>query len=100
VISGNPARSAAIDGVIVYPNPASAFVRFTYDLAADSDISIRFFGPDGSLVSEIHESKAKGSGVKTVWDATRKAPGSYFALIEIKSAQGTRKYKKQVFVQR
>lgn len=90
-----------IPDVLIFPQPARDTVRFSYDLPTDADITVNIYDLTGILVSEIRESKTAALGTQTLWDASAKAPGSYFAVIKIKPATGdTRIYKRKVFIKK
>jgi hypothetical protein len=101
ILSHPTVAPGPIPEVIIFPNPARDTVRFSYDLSTDADVTISLFDLSGSLVSEVHETKPAGSGAQTAWDASNKAPGTYFAVIKIVSSNGQKRiYKRKVFIKK
>ncbi|OVE76039.1 hypothetical protein BVX98_06635 [bacterium F11] len=86
----------------VFPQPARNEVRFQYDLASTSDVRIKIFDLNGTLVSEIKDlDKGSGSPVQTIWNTSDKSAGVYHALIQIKPDVGEeRTIKKKVFIKK
>jgi hypothetical protein len=71
-------------------------------LASTSDVSIDIFDRTGSVVSRLRDDgKAAGSHLQTVWDSSSFAPGTYYAVVHIKSTSGDeRTYRDKVYIRR
>ena len=97
------AASEIIKDVLVYPQPARDTMRFAYSLTEVSDVTIKIFDRAGGLIDEIRElakSPAPPNAV-TPWPVSSKAPGIYYAVIEIVPSIGEKRViKKTVAIER
>lgn len=91
-----------IEKVLVYPSPARDTVRFQYTLSSPSNVYIEIYDREGSLISEVKDlNKAADLRSVSIWDASQKAPGIYYALIKIKTDSGEeRVIKSKVIIER
>jgi len=88
--------------VLIYPQPASDQVNFTYDLSSPSDVIIKVFNQRGSLITEITDpGKPAGNGIKTQWNSSQVAPGVYYGHIKITPVTGSpRQFSQQIYIKR
>lgn len=98
----NPARSAPIDDVAIFPNPARNEARFAFNLTERSDVVIDLFDRAGARVIQ---SAATGlpadPRASTALDISGLAPGLYFATISIRGhADAERIYRGKLVVER
>lgn len=94
--------SQPLGKVVVAPTPAKDRVTFLYDLSDSSNVSIKIFDRSSTLVAHLQEpGKPADDRQVTVWDASRVAPGVYYATIEIESTSGGKKvYRQKIFIER
>ncbi|RYZ53904.1 MAG: T9SS type A sorting domain-containing protein [Sphingobacteriales bacterium] len=81
-VSGSPSVSDAS----VFPNPASHFLRFEFQLAKDEGVIFGIYDMQGRLVDNILESKCKAGRNRIEFNTARLAPGTY--LLKAQSQAG------------
>jgi hypothetical protein len=93
---------AALQEVIVFPQPAKDIVRFNYYLSDPSDVKIKIYDREGGLVKEVNDpGKPAGNPAQTTWNASHIAPGIYYATVQIKPIIGEdRFFKRKIAIER
>jgi hypothetical protein len=81
------APPAVINGVQIYPMPASDHVRFRYTLSADARVRLRLYDRSGTPVRDVDTpSQSAAPAAVTTLDVADLAPGVYYAVLEIDAA--------------
>lgn len=80
-ILNNTAEAARIERLIAQPNPASAQVVLSMQLAGSSDLRIEILSAEGKLMASRQEGQAVGKHL-SIFDISSWVPGLYIARIQ------------------
>lgn len=87
--SGAPVPQRPV--LTVWPNPGNASFEIRYEVARESDLSLRVYDLNGRLVETLSETHVSPGEHMRIWNAADHASGIYFVRLDAEGGAVTRK---------
>ena len=84
--------SNSILNFIVYPNPASEFIRIEFSLKQEGRAEVSIFDNKGSLVGNVFDESTTSGNHQLKWKPKNLASGNYFCRIKMGKESKTQKF--------